>query len=277
LLTQVEMAFLVGDHEAVHTLAEEAIAIGRAVGDDRLQAYPRYRQSAAALRQGNTDDARDLAQVGLALARPTADGHLTACLLAALGNTESGDDGAFRHYEEARSLAEKAGGGDLLATILINLSLMLLEVEDEEGARAAITEAATIAREEGLGSCALYAGYNLGLVELLAGNHTAARRAATSTVIGARRSGEDFLVVYGVLLSALARVDDAAAGATLHGVADRLFAERGFERETIEEAQRAADVARLRVELGDAAFEAAFATGAALSREEGLALALADP
>ena len=105
-----------------------------------------------------------------------------------------------------------------------------------------------------------------------------ARRHFAASLDAARVTGVKSYVHATLLGLALAvgADGDHAVAATLHGVADEQFEQAGRAVATFDAPLRDRDQARLRVTLGDAAFEAAYRYGRTLSQTDGIALAVAN-
>jgi DNA-binding CsgD family transcriptional regulator len=111
----------------------------------------------------------------------------------------------------------------------------------------------------------------------LAADPGSARRHFAASLDAARVTGVKSYVHATLLGLALAvgADGDHAVAATLHGVADEQFEQAGRAVATFDAPLRDRDQARLRVTLGDAAFEAAYGRGRALSQADGIAQAIA--
>jgi DNA-binding CsgD family transcriptional regulator len=115
----------------------------------------------------------------------------------------------------------------------------------------------------------------LGFFDLMDADPGNARRHFIGSLDSARITGTTtyvHAVLLGLALAAGADGDPAIA-ATLHGIADERYQQAGRVFEASEARLRDRDHARLRGTLGDAAFEAAYSRGRALSPADGIALA----
>lgn len=117
---------------------------------------------------------------------------------------------------------------------------------------------------------------NLATALVLGGEPAVARRLYARALDAARRHLDERQAGYGLFGLALcaARDGDPAVAATLHGAAAQQFERAGFALEEAERRLAIDDETRLRVELGEAGFDAARALGQAMSKDDAIDLAL---
>ena len=269
-----------GDDSAIPALAEEAIRIGRGLADDAVTADALSELCWSSYEHGDLPAA--LAQIDQAveLARRAGDPRLIADLLGhrAVFTGEDGDlDAALADQEEALALSRAAGDNYRLAITLCNLAIDELTAGELRAARAHLQEANMLA--DNLRYPNLSAGLRegLGFVDLIDADPRNARRLFLDSLDTARITGVKSSYSRGALLGlalAAGADGDPTVAATLHGVADEQ-AGRAFAG--IEVGLRDRDHARLRVTLGDAAFEAAYRHGRTLSQADAIALATVTP
>jgi non-specific serine/threonine protein kinase len=278
LVASCHLLIRFGDDSALPSMAEEAIEIARGLADDAVVADALAQLCWFRLEHGELPAA--LAQIGeaVALARVTGDPRLIAYVLGhrAVFESEAGDlDAAFADQQEALTLARTTGDNYGLAIALGNLGVDELVAGELRAARAHLQEASVLA--ESLGYQHLCGGLreNMGFLDLVDADPRSARRLFIDILDTARTTGVKSYVqgaLLGLALAAGADGDPAVA-ATLHGVADEFYEQAGRVFESVEAGLRDRDHARLRVTLGDAAFEAAYRQGRTLSRADGIALA----
>jgi predicted ATPase/DNA-binding CsgD family transcriptional regulator/tetratricopeptide (TPR) repeat protein len=263
-------------------LAGEAIMIARGLADDAMTADALSELCWFRYEHGDLPAALAQIDEAVALARRAGDPRLLADLLGhrAVFVGEDGDmDAAFADQEEALALSRAAGDNYRLAVTLANFGVDEMAAGELGAARAHLEEANMLA--DNLGYPNLSAGLreNLGFVDLIDADPRNARRLFLGSLDTARITGVKSSYSRGALLGlalAAGADGDPTVAATLHGVADEQ-AGRAFAG--IEVGMRDRDHARLRVTLGDAAFEAAYRHGRTLSQADAITLATgaADP
>ncbi len=265
-----------GDDSAVPALAGEAIRIARGLADDAVTADALSELCWFRFEHGDLDAALAQIDEAVELARRVGDPRLVADLLGhrAVFAAEDGDlDAALADQEEALALSRATGDNYRLAITLANLGVDELTAGELRAARAHLQEANMLA--DNLRYPNLSAGLRegLGFVDLVDADPRNARRLFLDSLDTAQITGVKSSYSRGALLGlalAAGADGDPTVAATLHGVADEQ-AGRAFAG--IEVGLRDRDHARLRVTLGDAAFEAAYRHGRTLSQADGIALA----
>jgi predicted ATPase/class 3 adenylate cyclase/DNA-binding CsgD family transcriptional regulator len=271
-----------GDDSTVPALADEAIRIARGLADDAVTADALSELCWSRYEHGDLPAALAQIDEAVELARRAGDPRLIADLLGhrAVFAAEEGDlDAALADQEEALALSRAAGDSYRLAITLANLGVDELTAGELRAARAHLQEANILA--DNLRYPNLSAGLRegLGFVDLVDADPRNARRLFLDSLDTARITGVKSSYSRGALLGlalAAGADGDPTVAATLHGVADEQ-AGRAFAG--IEVGLRDRDHARLRVTLGDAAFEAAYRHGRTLSQSDAITLATgaADP
>jgi predicted ATPase/class 3 adenylate cyclase/DNA-binding CsgD family transcriptional regulator len=271
-----------GDDSTVPALAGEAIRIARGLADDAVTADALSELCWFRYEHGDLPAALAQIDEAVELAHRAGDPRLIADLLGhrAVFAAEDGDlDAALADQEEALALSRAAGDSYRLAITLANLGVDELTAGELRAARAHLQEANMLA--DNLRYPNLSAGLRegLGFVDLVDADPRNARRLFLDSLDTARITGVKSSYSRGALLGlalAAGADGDPTVAATLHGVADEQ-AGRAFAG--IEVGLRDRDHARLRVTLGDAAFEAAYRHGRTLSQADAIALATgaADP
>jgi DNA-binding CsgD family transcriptional regulator/tetratricopeptide (TPR) repeat protein len=269
-----------GNNPAAAPMASEALRIGRGLADDALAADALAHLCWLSFEHGDLPAALAQIDEAVGLARTAADPRLMASVLSrrAVFASEAGDlDAAFADQKEAIALSRTTGDSYRLAITLANLGVDEHTAGDLQAARAHLQEASMLADNHGYQTLSAGLRQNLGFVDLLDADPRNARRHFTASLDTARVTGVTSYS-HGALLGlalATGADGDPAVAAALHGVADERYEQAGRAFETIEAGLRDRDHARLRVTLGDAAFEAARRHGRTLSQADAIALATA--
>jgi predicted ATPase/DNA-binding CsgD family transcriptional regulator len=258
-----------GDYAIAADYCQEALAIARAAGDDYLVAELLRIRAVILLRQGQPGAALPVIERGLSLAHHLGEPYLTARLLSArafAADVEGDHAGAARNAAESARLFRQAGDRLGLGQMLGNLGYYELSAGDLEAARRHLAESHDIARPLNDRYTIVHTTFNLGLAEYLDGSPDAAGALFAETLDLARRTGMRAMMAYALIGLALTGRGGAHPGwsARLHGAADQALADLGHALQPLEERLAGLDRQRLRAAMGDAAFEAGYATGRAL-------------
>ncbi|HUA42262.1 MAG TPA: LuxR C-terminal-related transcriptional regulator [Streptosporangiaceae bacterium] len=254
----------------------EALTIARARGDELLVADLLQQQSWAAVRQGQPRAALQLVELGLSLARRLGDPRVTGRLLSArsyAAYVAHDSEGAVRDAAEALALFRQTADRLQVGSMLGNLGNYELSAGDLDSARRHMAESLDIARALNSRDDIVYATFNLGLAEYLTHSADAARTLFAESFDLARRMGMKTNMAYALLGLALAGHGEADPGwsARLHGAADQTLTDLAETVAPLEGELAEFDRQRLRISMGNEAFDAEYAAGRAL----GLAGALA--
>ena len=258
------LTMITGEYNAAAARAQEALAIARALADDRLRAEALYVLALINGSRGNEQANLELTGEGLALAMALADPHLTALLLMTRGSSPH-----LSHAERARTveksleLSRQAGNKALYLHTLNNLSYLEMEGGEISVPRARLAEAVRLAREIGDGRGVSSHSCTLGFASYLDNADADARAMFDQSLVIAQRNGDQLMVAYAYLGLALiaSRAGNAQTAATLHGAADAIHDKLGTRFDSLESRLRDADLAQLRAALGDTAFQTAYNAG----------------
>ena len=255
---------------------QEALAIARAASNEPLIALL-AQQARVLLFQGQPGAARPLIESGLSLARRLGEPHLTAHLLFARAHDAciAGDHaGAARDAGESVRLYRQAGDQIQTGQMLCSLGYYELLAGDLEAARRHLAEALDTARTLNDRTGIAYATTHLGLAEYLGGSAAAAEVLFAESFTLARRGGMKRRAAHALRGLALAGRGGAGPGwrARLHGAADQALSDLGETVGPLEGGLADRDRERLRAEMGDGAFEAAYAAGRTLDAAQVLAV-----
>jgi DNA-binding CsgD family transcriptional regulator len=260
----------------IPAMAEQAITIARGLADDALAADALAALNWFSYLQGDLPAALARADDAVALARAAGS---PIRLVVALGHravfkAETGDlDASLADYQEVLCLARASGDNYTLAVTLINLGVDQVTAGEFPAAQAYLQEALGVAEARGYQHLSAAAEMNLGFAYLMNEDAAGARRLLVGVLDRARATGEMTWVLSALLGLALATGPHAVA-ATLHGAVDHEYEQAGQAFDAKESKMRAGDQARLRDALGQAAFDAAYARGRALSQADAIALAV---
>jgi non-specific serine/threonine protein kinase len=260
-----------GGYAIAGDCCEEALAIARAAGDDRLAAEVLYERAWILPRQGQpgAGAALPLIEQGLELARPLGDPHLTARLLSARAYATyvDGDPTDMRgDFVEALRLFRQTADQLQVGATLSNLGCIELAAGEVDAARRHLAEALDIARAFNSRGGIAYETFNLGLAEYLADSPDVAGALFAESLDLAGRMGMKANMGYALLGLAMAGRGGADPGwsARLHGAADQALADLGETIEPLEGRLAGLDRERLRAAMGAEAFEAEYAAGRTL-------------
>jgi predicted ATPase/DNA-binding CsgD family transcriptional regulator len=258
-----------GGYAIADDYCEEALAIARSAGDDHLVAELLRIRAVILLRQGQPGAALPVIESGLGLAHHLGEPYLTARLLSARAyatNAQGDPAGAARDAAESARLFRQAGDRLGVGQMLGNLGYYELSAGDLEAARRDLAESHDIARPLNDRYSIVHTTFNLALAEYLGGSPDAAGALFAESLDLARRTGMRAMMAYALIGLALAGHGGTDPGwsARLHGAADRALADLGETLAPLEARLADLDRQRLRAAIGDAAFEADYATGCTL-------------
>jgi DNA-binding CsgD family transcriptional regulator len=265
-----------GNYAAAGDYCQEALAIARAAGDDRLVAEVLLAQAWILLRQGQPGGALALLESGLDLAGRLQDSRLTALLLSARSHAldhESNHAGAARDAAQSLQLCRETGDRRLMGMMLGDLGNLELAMGDLDTARRHLHESLDIFRALNERYGIVGETFNLGLAEYLGGSPRAAETLFTESLDLSRRMGMKANLAYALIGLAMAGRGGAghAWSARLHGAADQALADLGHALEPLEARLAGLDRERLRAAMGAAAFETEYAVGRGLDPAQVLA------
>jgi non-specific serine/threonine protein kinase len=232
-------AYLRGQVEPALALSSESLAAARRVGDKTLVGRALARRADAFDLAGDQLQTRALLEQAITIVRPTGNRRLLSLVLHNSGESSVNLrdlDAAQERLEEARALAEANRDTYLLCSIRTNLATILVDQHKPALARPLLREAIRDAHRGGAVRMLAAAVFVEALVATASGNPTRA--------------------------------------AVLHGAADGMLDEFGYRHEPVQLRPRTEDHLRLRVAMGDAAFDTSYEEGHDLPREDVITLAL---
>ena len=230
------------------------------------------------LRQGDVTDATARFDQALTIARSNQDQNptgkiLTDCasLLTSLGDVERARD----NLAEALMIHRATGDLASVGHTLNDLGWLELCEGDPVESRTHLEEAAAIFSELGNHSALEAVLGNMAIAALLQEDNEGAIRAAEKALAFGQRSGHRYLP-YSLLAFALTAyaVGDHDRSTRLHGASDALLENNGETLESLESNLRLGNLEKLRLALGEEAFEISYIAGRNLTRADALELAV---
>ena len=262
----------IGGYATAAEYCDEAQAIARSAGDDRLAADATTIRAFVLVRRGKLATALPLITDTLDLVRRLGDPHLTARLLSARSYAvgfEGDLEAAAADAAESLRLFRQTGDRREVGTMLGNLGYAEMSLGELNKARGHLHESLDIARELDDSYGVVYETFNLGLAEHLCGSPGAAAALFTETFDLARRLRMNAGTAYALIGLAMAGSgDDPVRSVRLHGAADEALAALGETVDSLEARLRDADRERLHNAMGGAAFDAEYAAGRAMTPDE---------
>jgi predicted ATPase/class 3 adenylate cyclase len=231
---------------------------------------------------GDVPDARPWAEEALALHRELGDDWGTALALNGLGGqcVEEGDPGrAVPLLEEALERFRDLGDRNMALMTLSNLAWAHAELGERDRARELHADVLQRAREQHDERQEAHSLYELATFALDDGRlaDASSMLRASLRIFSDRSEPLWIRNDLSVMAAALAREGRAEKAALLLAAAHALQNEMGSRSFVSLEERDEETIGSLRAQLGDAAFDKAWGEGAKLSRDEAVALALADP
>ena len=271
--------------EVVRDLFRRSVDGARLVGDELLEAAALAWLSRVIMNLGEDEEAKQLAEEALTIARKVGDPEVIVSSLNALANSLSTDEEKIPLHEEALAISRSIGNLSWSCAELILLSIVHLEtVDDVARNRRIVEEAVAVAEELGANWALPIVWGNLAVWSGLLGELNPARTYARQSIGANRRNGRaDWHQVFNVLtLSWCAATDgDYELAAKLEGAREALRLRTpdhsGFIYSPPENEWEATNRARIIEVLGAEVAERYIAIGRALPFELVIDLALGRP
>ena len=270
-----------GQLAVARQLGERALIMAREVGDRRAEAHALSKLIESAYVDGDLAAGYRLAEESVAIARELGDKSLLAEQLQGLGSCCTDEAERRRIRLEGLACARETGD-DMLAAAELNhlFSMNLHEGRIEEGA-AEVEEAYALSQKFGGELFQHFLRANLALLRLIQDRQEEAVPLIRGCLLASRRLGPG-VGFFNEMLFAAACVatwqGDYERAAILHGAGDAdidaSLQMRVINWSAAEQTLRETDQGKLRQHLGDVAYDVAYRTGAALSRNAALELAL---
>ncbi len=260
--------------------AERALAMARELGDRRIEVRALNVHADGAHRARDRDEVRRLAEEAVALAREIGDVQLLGEQLLQLAGAIPADEEASSVRHEVLACCQQSGDELIAAIVLQQLYGQELRAGLIEEASSHLEQSLAIAERLGADMLMYLVRCDLSLLRLIQGRYEEAAPMVRWCLMVARRVGIRIDASELLLAAACCAAwqGDHLLAAQLHGAADADIAAAvevgAIGMTAAEQDLRERAHARLRAELGDAAYEQAYAAGATLSPTVAVELAL---
>jgi tetratricopeptide (TPR) repeat protein len=264
------------DRARARTLAEESVAVSRAVDTPALLSMALRHLAAIERAIGHGRRARELLGIALAAARTGNDARESAFGLASLGaaDIEEGDSSLGRHrLEQAVSLARQSGDQSAVAYSLANLAYLEFQEGNLDRAQE-LFEAATTQAANFRWDLVVSVGRRwLAWIQLRRGDLTEAVTCTRAALRSARERGDRSTMLGALRVYAVLQEErgNQAAATRVYGLASDVDAAPGTNSSVLfgprQEEER---LAAVRAALGPDAFEAAWADGQQTTLEQAI-------
>ena len=268
--------YVTSQHASGFKLAQSALDLSVGDPDSTGRGEALLGMSWFALRLGWYDIGLSCAERCLAIGRALDDAHLTAGALAIAGgglHATGQRSRALTSFRDAYDTAHSASDTKYMATALNGIAEIHRNNGNLAAAQTFYEQAIALGRSQhdARGTAGILG--NLTCVLIATGQFDAARAAFTESVAMARVIGNEGMLccALGVAAALAAASTCHPAAARLHGASQARLDQTGMRHEPVDEAFIASWIATSREAMGAAAFDAAEATGKALSYDAALA------
>jgi tetratricopeptide (TPR) repeat protein len=269
-----------GKLDEARALGEEALSLMRALREKFGIASALFQLACTALVQGHLSEARVLLDESLALRRQIGDKLGVANCLYQMGRTTlaDGDYVAARAlFEESLTINTEMGNTDTTAWLLNSLGEVARYTGDYTQAAIFYEQSLTLHRELGNTYGVTVALHNLGSVAQQAGNGLEATRLFRESLRLALQTGRRAAVAWCLIgLGSVAGPQRPERAARLFAAAESLLTTIGTRLDPADQPQYERNRAAAQAALAPAAWDAAWAAGAALTTDAAVALAMAE-
>jgi tetratricopeptide (TPR) repeat protein len=277
LITAADLAAGSVDIAIALRLAEQAVALARQAGADRLLIDALATLSSVSYLAGDPERGLAPGREAVRRARQLGDDVLLGESLTNYLVWDALIDTAQAWQLFAEAIACTSRSGDHLYASYVNnqAAVYALRAGDLPAARAYLHQAARAM--EAIGDKGKHVSVNLGWVLRQDSDPGGARSSFEAAIRMSRRNGERSGTAYATLGLACLAADegDWRRAAVLHGVAQNFLNSTGQPWEDLEAGYRRDSLDRVRAQLGPEQFEQAYAQGMALSFDDALRLACA--
>jgi predicted ATPase/DNA-binding CsgD family transcriptional regulator len=273
------LAWSQGDLDRAQALREESLALSRQAGDKREIANALNGLGIVTRRRGNFEAARDLHEEALTVSRELDDRWVVAQSIDLLGRAAAfqGDyAAALPRLEEALKMYWKVGESEGIAKSTAVMGMVALGQGDYSTASLHLREAQKILSDLGDQRGIGMMKTTLGDAALNRGERDAAYSLYEEALRDLKYVGDKWWIAWcleGMAGLAVAR-EQSARAARLFGAARALRGTIGAPRPPAFRSYHDRNLATIRDRLGEAAFEAAFSEGRAMSPEQAIEYAL---
>jgi tetratricopeptide (TPR) repeat protein len=275
-------AWAVGDYRSAREALERAATDAAALNDPNLSAIVLNNLGTILEHLGDFERAEELYEQALALNRAIGNTVRVGANLGNLGSMKlyRGELGRARRYlEESLAIFRETGERTWQANNLHTRARICEEVGDYAGAVRLSEQALAINRELGNVNWESHNLHMLGNAARHAGDLAEALRQYARALVIISDLGVRIETAANIreMASIAAAENRAARAARLWGAADRLSENEAAHRLAGERRRSGLEIAATRSSMGDAAFDAAWREGRAMTMEQAVALALAEP
>jgi predicted ATPase/class 3 adenylate cyclase len=266
---------------AARHYAERALAMAKEVGDRQTEARAMSTLAESLDLDGDHQAARELAERAVVIARELGDVQMLAEHLQVLGFVADDFADRWRIHQESLDCCRRCGDDLLAASELNHLSGLALRAGQVDESLAYLEEYIRLFEEVGGDLTAYVGSANLALIRLLQDRHADAVPLVRTCLLLKRRLGPGFPGGELIFVAACCAAweGDLNRAARLHGAGDKDIASsienRSINWPGLEQQLREREQGGLREQLGEKAFWDAYRSGAQLSPEQALDLALA--
>jgi predicted ATPase/DNA-binding SARP family transcriptional activator len=276
------MTFRRCEYERGREQLEEAVAIYRTLGDDRGVASASHMLGSIAGERGDYARSEALHEESLAIWRRLGDeaGEAQALnYLSYVAWLQEKHERAKELGEETLARFRRLGDNEIIAWALINLGSSALYAGDHPRARTLLGESLALSREVGFKEGVPWSLNQLGVLAYREGDHGRATDVLRESLEGHQDLGDRWrtasvLETLAEVLCAQGRPEPAAC---LFGAAAAVREAISVPVPLCERADHEEGISTTRAELGEAAFEAAFSKGRAMSPQQAAEYAPPEP
>jgi len=269
--------------EAWHWFEQVLNRVGRTVRVEDTETWAAVLGGAGdcARNFGNYAQARPLLEQSLAIYRKVGNKLEIARGLNRLGFL-AGDENNYllecSLYEECLVLRRELGDTAGISNVLSNLGEAKQCLGDYSAARLLYEESLVVARESGIKTFIIQPLHNLGLIELHQGNYQPAFALFTESLLVSSelRARRDIAKTLAGLAGVAGATGQSGRAARLFGAADALFEAIGTNMDTVDLLAYDRHLPYARARLDEAAWQAAWDEGRAMTTEQAIEYALSD-
>ena len=272
------LRFEQGQYRVAQEHFEDVVGVATSLADPAAASRAFGGLGLVASHQGDIATSIAMTDESLRLARTTDDRSVIADAFnnRAAVRSKQGDPGAEVDAMEALSRFRAMDNRMGVARTLQHLAILELKRADLISARSHIEECLEIRRAIRVTGELQTTLYDRGLLELLENDAVSAERTFVEVLTAALRIGDRAFIPFALLGLAFCAgmTNEPGRATTLHGAADHLLKTFSESIDPSLDGFRIHEHRRLRTEMGDLAFDAAYSSGLSLTQDEAVDLAL---
>jgi Predicted ATPase len=251
----------------------------RSLGEWFIYAQALGNMANSFFRRGEYEEALRMHRESVAILREHGDKRRLAFALINLGTTifQKGElEAAREHFEQSLGFMREIGDRRIIAILLNNLGVIAINRGDRGAARSLYDESLGLWREMGNRQGVEVALFNLGFVAVEEGDFSGGRGLHAESLAIAEELSDKFYIAYGLagLAAAELGLGSAERAARLASAAKACLSSIKAEMEPFIRARYERTVSSISASLGEARFEAEWASGAAMPIGEAVRYAL---